>query len=689
MGSVHLRQPKRTWIAASLVAAVVLVALLSLCSLSGGPVLGAKLSPTEDGTQRLLWVMPGGHLYEAGLRPGDVVRPAPAPIGSQAWGGVEIVQGDRSGVVLPLTRRWPPAIEYLLFCLGLEFLAAGLWVFLRASDRLAANHFTILSTAAAATFIAFPAIGNGHPWALILEWIASKVAMAAFVLFFLTTPVERWRPLRWFFVGAPVPILSLYGFSVLARPDLYSAVKPLGYSYMAMGLATSLLAMAWPIVTRAPRVHRRMWPVLLAATVAVALYLFGSVLPYLLFRRYLLPPEVAIAGVGLIPIGFVWAMLHYPLLGMSVGPWAVMKTVFDTISDAIFVVGANGRLVDASRAGLALLRLARVRDAKVELERLMARLEVAGSKGNATGASPLRRVLAGEVVDDEELQLCLPNGETAWMSVAGMPLFDERGRLEMGLLVYRDISERKRREVAQRELERQKDEFFANISHDLKTPISAIKSSVGVVLANEPANMPEQLHRMLVNIDLSANKMVSLVEDLLELARLQAGRIQLAASPCSLRELARHSAAAIEPLAAARGQRIELDLPSDPTVALVDAQRIERALANLLANAHQYGRPGGTIHLGLKRRNGDALFVVADDGPGIPEAEQERVFDRFYRTVSAAKAVDGTGLGLPIARAMVELHNGRLWVESKPGAGAAFWIALPVCPMDSDGSKDR
>jgi protein-histidine pros-kinase len=266
-------------------------------------------------------------------------------------------------------------------------------------------------------------------------------------------------------------------------------------------------------------------------------------------------------------------------------------------------------------------------------------------------------------------------------------------RTANGLLVtsiVRDISERKRIErekdqlrareqAASYALQHQKDEFLASVSHDLRTPLTAIKASIGVVLANEPPDLPEPIHRMLVNIDLAADRMARLVADLLELTRLQAGRVELKQIRCDLVEIATRTAHAIEPLLATRSQRIELDLPAKPLYVSGDPDRLERAVLNLLDNAHKYGRDRGTITLRLDRRGHEAIVSVADDGPGIPFAEQAHIFERFYRSeTEAARRNQGSGLGLPIARAMVELHHGRIWVESAPGEGATFHIALPV-----------
>lgn len=199
-----------------------------------------------------------------------------------------------------------------------------------------------------------------------------------------------------------------------------------------------------------------------------------------------------------------------------------------------------------------------------------------------------------------------------------------------------------------------------------------------MVLANEPEGLPAPLHRMLVNVDRASQRMARMVADLLELSRYQAGRLQPRRERCDLRALAVHVAHAVEPLARTRQQRLVTDLPASPLPFVGDSARLERALLNLLDNAHRHGRDGGTIRLSLARREGGIEFAVADDGPGIPEADLERIFSRFYRRRTAtAHGPAGGGLGLAIARALVEVQGGRVWAESAPGAGATFRLALP------------
>jgi signal transduction histidine kinase len=252
-----------------------------------------------------------------------------------------------------------------------------------------------------------------------------------------------------------------------------------------------------------------------------------------------------------------------------------------------------------------------------------------------------------------------------------------KGQVDGGTLLraMRYAVERQRLERLRRELERQRDEFFSSVSHDLRTPVAAIKAAIGVVLANEPTNIPPALHRLLGNIDLAADELARLIEDLLEVARLQAGRVELWRSSVDLRDVVKRAVRALEPLIDGRHQRAELCLPQEPVVALVDVERLGRVLRNLLGNANKYGREGGSISVRLEQTPDETCLAISDDGPGIDPDQQERIFERFYRVGGATST--GTGLGLAIAKGLVELHGGHLWVESTLGEGSTFRLSLP------------
>jgi PAS domain S-box-containing protein len=292
----------------------------------------------------------------------------------------------------------------------------------------------------------------------------------------------------------------------------------------------------------------------------------------------------------------------------------------------------------------------------------------------------VRKLREQGTVEGFECRVRRADGRVIWILQNARAVLDERGFPRYFEGTVEDITARKEAEAEHARLEQERDQFFSSVSHDLRTPLAAITASIGVVLANEPPRTPPALHRLLVNIDEAADDMGNLVEDLLELSRLQAGRVQLCREPTDLREVALRAVREIEPLAETRRQRVQLDLPRDSVTAWIDAPRLGRVLLNLLSNATKYGREHGTVFLRLVAQPSQAHFVVLDDGPGISDCDRERIFERFYRAENeATHLATGSGLGLPIARALVDLHGGRIWVESPPGEGAAFHVALPLC----------
>jgi PAS domain S-box-containing protein len=342
------------------------------------------------------------------------------------------------------------------------------------------------------------------------------------------------------------------------------------------------------------------------------------------------------------------------------------------IADGVIVADPAGRVTFMNRVARTLFGLT-AEAPTTNVSPASRWLLTAGGERYSPDREPLARAAVhGQEVHGIESRIRQPDGREIVVEGDAVPILADDGAQLGAVLTLRDVT-------ARHELEHQKEAFFANASHDLRTPVATIKASVEVVLENEPVDLPEPLHRLLVNIDHEADRMTTLIDDLLDLARVETGRLRLKLVRCDLRVLAERAARAIEPLPAQRGQRVVLDLPGRPVSAIVDAEWIERALLNLLSNAHKYGRDGGLIRLSLERRPRELVFAVEDDGPGIPKADQARLFERFYRPkTDTTRRSQGSGLGLPIAKGMVELHGGRIWVESRPGAGATFRIALPV-----------
>ncbi len=243
-------------------------------------------------------------------------------------------------------------------------------------------------------------------------------------------------------------------------------------------------------------------------------------------------------------------------------------------------------------------------------------------------------------------------------------------------------------EMARREqMER---DFLSIVSHELRSPLTAMKTSLSAVIAVEGRPPAEQ--RLLANIDRSNERLIALVNDLLDVARLQAGRLTLSLAPVDMREVVADAAAQVRPLTEARGQELRVHLPDQPLYVMADRRRIEQAALNLLFNANKFTPNGGHISLGLRRGVGErgeqAVLQVRDDGPGMSVAQQEHIFARFYsvnqmeqgKLATQKRTGEGLGLGLAITRSLVELHGGQIGVQSRRGWGSLFYIWLPTCP---------
>jgi len=225
------------------------------------------------------------------------------------------------------------------------------------------------------------------------------------------------------------------------------------------------------------------------------------------------------------------------------------------------------------------------------------------------------------------------------------------------------------------------------VSHELRTPLSSIKTSAEVLLSTAPPEATEAHVRLLRNIDRSSDRLSALITDLLDLARLEGGRLELQREPLDLRQVAEEAVATIRPLAEARRQTITLVTPSQPCRVDGDRRRLDQVALNLLTNAVKYSPVGGGIRIQVTRRTiGPVRLAVTDQGAGIAKPDRARVFERFYRLDNEETLrAPGTGLGLPIARALVELHGGKIELRSTPGRGSTFVVTLPALETDDDG----
>lgn len=255
------------------------------------------------------------------------------------------------------------------------------------------------------------------------------------------------------------------------------------------------------------------------------------------------------------------------------------------------------------------------------------------------------------------------------------PLISPEGSLLNIIATVRDITRF-------RQAEELKSTFISIISHELKTPVALIKGYVGTLRREDAAWDPEIVQDSLAVIEEEADRLAGLIENLLDASRLQAGGLTLKRSDVLLPDLVNRLAKRMQ-IQTTRHQ-IVTDFPPNFPVILADENRLEQLLSNLIGNAIKYA-PGGEIRISGQARKDGIIVCVKDEGPGIAQEDIPHIFDRFYRAPDMARQTKGAGLGLYLARAIVEAHDGRIWVDNDPNQGMRICFSLPYYTGSADG----
>jgi len=280
---------------------------------------------------------------------------------------------------------------------------------------------------------------------------------------------------------------------------------------------------------------------------------------------------------------------------------------------------------------------------------------------------------------DIEVEGKRKGGAAIYLSLSVSPITDVDGKIVGFLRVAKDVTEKKRYERRLKELDKLKSDFVSNVSHELRTPLTAIKGSVDNMLDGLTGDLNEKQNRYLVRVKSNADRLARLINDLLDLSRIEAG-IKLKRTNLSLPTVAREVVESLGSVAAEKLISFEIECPEVNLTAWADPDRIVEVLTNLIGNAIKFTPTNGKVTLCLKRSGNEWVKIsVADTGPGIPSDEANRIFDKFYQVTQPEKQkAMGTGLGLSITKALVEMHGGKIWLESEVGKGSIFSFILPA-----------
>jgi PAS domain S-box-containing protein len=279
----------------------------------------------------------------------------------------------------------------------------------------------------------------------------------------------------------------------------------------------------------------------------------------------------------------------------------------------------------------------------------------------------IERVEAGA----EPQQFRLESGDKV-VVVSLAPVVLESGELPSMVAVLRDISH-------EAEVDRIKNEFISTVSHELRTPMTSIKGYTDLLVMEAAGDLTETQRRFLNIIKSNADRLTALVSDILDISRIETGRIKLDIGPQDISQVIQEVAEAMKSQAEEKGLNLIVELPEELPAVRGDRDRITQILVNLIANACQYSWPGGLITVSAAPHDGEVQVDVADTGIGIGEQDLDRIFDRFYRADQPeVRATSGTGLGLSIVKMFVEMLGGHVRVKSELGKGSTFSFTLPT-----------
>lgn len=234
-------------------------------------------------------------------------------------------------------------------------------------------------------------------------------------------------------------------------------------------------------------------------------------------------------------------------------------------------------------------------------------------------------------------------------------------------------------------LNKMKSEFVSVASHQLRTPLSAIRWETELLLSKFNIGLNDKQRETIESISMLSQRMTRLVSDLLDVARIDQGRLMLRRECINLTEITKATIEEILPLARAKNTRLVFAEAKAPVFVTGDADKLRLAIENLISNAVKYTLGKGLVSVNIQQKHGFVVLNVKDDGVGIPEEQQEQVFNKFFRSDNVVKyQTEGTGLGLYIAKNIVEQLGGKIWFNSKEGIGSIFSFSLPACSVSAE-----
>ncbi len=356
------------------------------------------------------------------------------------------------------------------------------------------------------------------------------------------------------------------------------------------------------------------------------------------------------------------------------------ELILESVGDGIYGIDLDGKLTFINEAGARALGYTTAELTGIDVHELIHHSHADGTPYSKSTSPILQALRRGESIRMRDEVFWRKDGTAFPVEYSANPLL-EAGQISGMVIAFQDVSERRR-------LERMKDEFISTVSHELRTPLTSMRASLGLIASGNLDKRPEKQRQMIEMAISNSDRLIRLVNDILDFDSVEKGRLPLHRRPVEAIDLMRRAADIAHNVA--MNAHIALTIQSTKAVVFADEDRILQVLNELVSNAIKFSGHDTTIRLvaqpvpatGAQPGSsslGDVCFIIEDQGRGIPQDKLERIFDRFQQgDASDSRALGGTGLGLALCRSIVEQHGGRIWVESTPGHGSRFLFTLPA-----------
>ena len=365
-----------------------------------------------------------------------------------------------------------------------------------------------------------------------------------------------------------------------------------------------------------------------------------------------------------------------------------VDNILRSMNETLIVVGADGKIEMVNDAAIALFGYERVELVDQPFARFMT--EIDGSR--TTFESLIER---GAIANIEKMYVT-EQGHVIPVLFSCSILYDAQNEFKGLVTVALDITEQKkvREDLLQAKesaeaANQAKSEFLANMSHELRTPLHGILGFAGFGIKKYSSATPEKILKYFEQIKQSGNILLALLNDLLDLAKLESGRMRFRFEQTEMHHLIASVVEEFRANFSDHGLQVTLDKVDNSLFITVDAGKIKQVLRNLLSNAIKFSPGGGTINISTISRDASVIVRVQDQGMGIPRKELEQVFDKFIQSSKTKTGAGGTGLGLSICKEIIATHNGRIWAENRPEGGASVCFEIPFNSQKSENRSQQ